>query len=281
MPEMSDDRPGVQETPPVAAFFDLDKTVIAKSSVLAFSRQFFTEGLLDTRTLLRSAVTQLSFARSAADADHVERLRRHITTMCQGWDVSEVNRIVAETLDDVVRPLVYSGAVDLIDAHRQKGHAVALVSASGQEMVEPIGVMLGVDHVRASRMHITDGHYTGDLDFYCYGEQKAAAILQIAQEHGYDLDLCYAYSDSVTDLPMLEVVGRPTVVNPDKHLRRHAEDNGWPILDFDREPDPSFATAPALAAAVALGIGAAVGCGVGIRLTRPRRTATASVGLHL
>lgn len=266
---MSDGHLRHEPTRNTAAFFDLDKTVIAKSSVLAFSRQFFRGGLLDTRILLKSAYTQLTFTRSAADADHVERLRRHVTMMCRGWDVYEVDRIVSATLEEVVRPLIYSGAADLIESHKAKAHDVILVSASGRELVEPIGAMLGVDHIRASRMRIADGHFTGDLDFYCYGEQKAAAIGEIAAEQHYDLTLCYAYSDSITDLPMLEIVGRPAVVNPDRALRRHADAHGWPILDFERDGEPSLAPTGALAAAVAVGVGAALGCGMGLRRSRP------------
>nr|WP_312870685.1 HAD-IB family hydrolase [Gordonia asplenii] len=221
-------------TPRIAAFFDLDKTVIARSSALAFTRPFYAEGLINRRSVLKSTYAQLMFLLTAADHDQVERLRAHVTDMCRGWDVEQINAIVSETLHDIVEPLVFAEAAELIATHRAQGHDVVLISASGIEMVAPIGEMLGVDEVRASRMKVVDGRYAGELEFYCYGDAKAEAMTELAESAGYDLSASYAYSDSVTDLPMLEVVGHPTAVNPDRGLRKQAADRGWPILTFDR-----------------------------------------------
>jgi phosphoserine phosphatase len=101
-------------------------------------------------------------------------------------------------------------------------------------VVEPIGAMLGVDHVIATTLVVDDGRYTGDVDFYAYGPNKAVAMRALAEERGYDLSASYAYSDSETDVPMLEAVGHPYAVNPDKALRRLADENGWPVLVFAR-----------------------------------------------
>ncbi|NLG46511.1 HAD family phosphatase [Gordonia sp. (in: high G+C Gram-positive bacteria)] len=249
----------------IAAFFDLDKTVIARSSVLAFTKPFFEGGLLTRRAMLKSAIAQLQFLLASAEADQVERLRKHVTDMCRGWDAEQVREIVSETLDDVVRPTIFAEAAALIAEHKNAGHDVVLISASGIEMVEPIGELLGVDHVRASIMHIEDGHYSGELEFYCYGENKAAAVRELADERGYRLDDCYAYSDSSTDLPMLTAVGHPAVVNPDKALRQHASENGWEILDFPNPlAHPTWPSKPVLArtALCATGIGAAAAAAI-------------------
>lgn len=222
-------------TPPrIAAFFDLDKTVIARSSALAFTRPFYAEGLINRRSVLKSTYAQLMFLLTAADHDQVERLRAHVTDMCAGWNVDQIKSIVSETLHDIVEPIVYAEATELIASHQAQGHEIVLISASGIEMVEPIGDMLGVDVVRASRMKVVDGRYAGELEFYCYGDAKAEVMAELADEAGYDLALSYAYSDSITDLPMLAAVGHPTAVNPDRGLRREAADRGWPILTFDR-----------------------------------------------
>lgn len=210
--------------------------------------------------MLRSAVAQLQFLLASAEEDQVERLRKHVTDMCTGWSTAQVREIVAETLDEVVRPVIFSEAAALINDHKQAGHEIVLISASGIEMVEPIGALLGVDIVRASVMHVEDGHYSGTLDFYCYGENKAVAMRELAAERGYDLSECFAYSDSSTDLPMLNAVGHPAVVNPDKVLRRRADENGWEILDFPNPlPPPSWTSKPVLTrtALCATGIGAA------------------------
>jgi phosphoserine phosphatase len=183
-----------------------------------------------------------------------------------GWDVQTVRDIVADTLHNIVEPLVYDEAVDLIEAHHAAGRDVIIVSTSGTEMVEPIGEMLGADHVVATRMEVADGKYTGNIRFYAYAENKAKAITDLARKRGYDLSGCYAYSDSVTDVHMLEVVGHPYAVNPDKDLRRIAKERGWPILVFERpvalasrvKLPPAKPTLAALAIAGVAGVGAAV-----------------------
>lgn len=217
-----------------AAFFDLDKTIIAKSSALAFSRPFYTGGLLNRRTVLRSTYAQMVFLIGGADHDQMEKMREFLSRMVTGWPVDTVREIVADTLHNVVDPLVYDEAVSLIEDHRLAGRDVIIVSASGSEMVEPIGELLGVDAVIASRLAVENGRYTGDIDFYAYAENKATAIRQLAEQRGYDLDRSFAYSDSITDVHMLEVVGHPHAVNPDRELRRVAKEREWPVLVFSR-----------------------------------------------
>jgi HAD superfamily hydrolase (TIGR01490 family) len=244
-----------------AAFFDLDKTVIAKSSTLAFGRPFFQGGLINRRAVLKTAYAQLVFSFAGADAQQMERLRAQLTSMVTGWDAGTVHEIVRETLHEIVDPLIYAEAADLIETHRAAGREIVIVSSSGAEMVEPIGEMLGVDRVVATRMVTLEGRYTGEIEFYAYGENKAEAMRQVAAEGGYDLADCYAYSDSITDLPMLSAVGHPTAVNPDRGLRKAALEHGWPVLQFTRPVSMrarfSIPPAPVMTGA-AMGVGAAV-----------------------
>jgi HAD superfamily hydrolase (TIGR01490 family) len=243
-----------------AAFFDLDKTVIAKSSTLAFSKPFFEQGLINRRAVLKSTYAQFFFLMSGADHDQMDRMRSYVTNMCAGWDVEQVKSIVGETLHDIVDPLVFAEAADLIADHKLCGRDVVVVSASGEEIVAPISRALGATHAMATRMVVKDGKYTGDVAFYCYGEGKVQAIRELAAREGYPLEHCYAYSDSITDLPMLEAVGHPTAVNPDRGLRKEAAARGWPVLTFskpvslrDRIPSPSSA---AVATTAAVGVSA-------------------------
>lgn len=256
-----------------AAFFDLDKTIIAGSSALAFSRPFRRRGLISRRAALRSVYAQLLLVLSGADADTMDLLRRRITALCTGWEVAQIRAIVAETLHEIVVPLVYAEATTLIAEHRAEGDEVVVLSASGLEVVEPIAALVGADRCLATRMGVADGRYTGEIEYYCYGEEKAAAARAIAAERGYRLADCRAYSDSITDLPLLEAVGHPTAVNPDRALRREAVRRGWPILTF---ADPvalrsRFRPSGAAMAAVGVGVAALGGAGwVGHRLlTRP------------
>jgi HAD superfamily hydrolase (TIGR01490 family) len=227
-----------------AAFFDLDKTIIATSSATAFSRGFLAEGLLTRRNVLRTAIAQFLYLVGGADEVQTERLRANLSRTVAGWPVSQVSQVVAETLHQAIDPTVYAEAVALIEEHHAAGHDVVIVSASGSEIVEPIAAVLGADHVVATHMQVLDGRYTGEIDFYAYGENKAVAIRDLAERHGYDLEASFAYSDSITDSPMLAAVGNGFAVNPDRALRRAALENGWgtltfrrpvPLFDFDRE----------------------------------------------
>ncbi|MCF2529225.1 HAD-IB family hydrolase [Yinghuangia sp. KLBMP8922] len=246
-----------------AAFFDLDKTIIAKSSALAFSRSFYQGGLINRRAVLKSAYAQFVFLVGGADHDQMERMREYLSALCRGWDVQQVREIVAETLHDLIDPLIYDEAASLIEEHHAAGRDVVIVSSSGAEVVEPIGEMLGADRVVATRMVVEDGRYSGEIEYYAYAENKAKAVRELAETEGYNLARSYAYSDSVTDLPMLEAVGHPYVVNPDRGLRREAIARGWPVLSFNRPVQlrqrvPSLPVpSRTVLAATAIGAGAA------------------------
>ncbi|SHN31468.1 HAD-superfamily subfamily IB hydrolase, TIGR01490 [Actinacidiphila paucisporea] len=256
-------RPVENHLPPrTAAFFDLDKTVIAKSSTLAFGRSFYQGGLINRRAVLRTAYAQFVYLVGGADHDQMEGMRKYLSELCRGWNVQQVREIVAETLHDLIDPIIYDEAASLIEEHHAAGRDVVLVSASGSEVVEPIGEMLGADHVVATRMVVKDGAYNGEIEHYVYGPAKAEAIEELARSEGYDLERCFAYSDSVTDVPMLESVGHPYAVNPDRALRREAVVREWPVLTFSRpvrlnQRIPSLSMPPGSVLAAAA-VGAAV-----------------------
>ena len=218
-----------------AAFFDLDKTIVARSSPLALGRSFFKEGLISRSSLMKSVYAQLMFQLMGADEDKMERMRQEAAKLTAGWEQEKVRAVVTEVLEEVMSPLIYSEALELMHDHRAAGRLVCIVSSSPEEVVEPLAKMLYVDRYIATRPKIVDGKYTGELDFYAYGPHKAEAIKSLAEELDIDLEGSFAYSDSVTDLPMLKVVGHPVVVNPDKVLRRLATDHGWQI-EFFRNP---------------------------------------------
>ncbi|MGP3999632.1 HAD family hydrolase [Streptomyces sp. 8N706] len=250
--------------PRTAAFFDLDKTVIAKSSTLTFSKSFYRGGLINRRAVLRTAYSQFVYLVGGADHGQTERMREYLSALCRGWNVQQVREIVAETLHDLIDPIIYDEAASLIEEHHSAGRDVVIVSTSGAEVVEPIGELLGADRVVATRMVVEDGRFTGEIEYYAYGPAKAEAIAQLAASEGYDLARCYAYSDSVTDIPMLESVGHPCAVNPDRGLRREAVARDWPVLSFNRPvrlkqrvPSLSLPPRPVLAAVAAVGAAAA------------------------
>jgi len=249
-----------------AAFFDLDKTIIAKSSVLAFGRPFYREGLLSKRAIVRSAYAQVVFMLVGADENKMEKLRVAMLDMIRGWNRDHVAGIVREALDEVVTPIIFAEALELIGEHHREGRKVVIVSSAPEEVARPLGEHLGVDDVIATRAEIDgDGMYTGELSYYGYGPHKAEAIRDLAAREGIDLSESYAYSDSITDEPMLRAVGHPFAVNPDRELARVAREQGWPVLSFARpvklRSRVTGAPAPALAvsgAVVAAGAGVAV-----------------------
>ncbi|MDH3469844.1 MAG: HAD-IB family hydrolase [Acidimicrobiia bacterium] len=219
-----------------AAFFDLDKTVIAKSSTLAFRRPMHKAGMLGRRTLLKAGIGQLVYVLFGADHDQMEKVRTALVDLSEGWRRDEIEDLVEEALEDIVAPLVFAEALFLIDDHVREGRRVVIVSASPVEIVRPLAHYIGVDEVVATRSLVDEeGRFTGELEFYAYGQGKADEIERIAERDGISLQDSYAYSDSVTDLPMMEVVGHPVAVNPDKELRQEAENRGWPVLEFQRQ----------------------------------------------
>jgi HAD superfamily hydrolase (TIGR01490 family) len=218
-----------------AAFFDLDKTVISRSSTLALSRPLYRAGMVSRGQLLRGAYAQLVYLLVGADEGKMERLKEGMLQLTRGWDRAQVERLVENVILDVIDPFVYAEALDLMELHRSEGRRIYIVSSSPEEVVRPLARHFGVSGVIATRAGVgPDGRYTGELEFYAYGEQKADAVRAVAERTGIDLSRSFAYTDSITDLPLLEAVGNPIAVNPDRELRRIADERGWQIRDFHR-----------------------------------------------
>ena len=227
------------ESSSIAAFFDLDKTIISRSSTLAFGPPLYRHGLISKSAALRAAFGQLAFRLAGAGPRRMEHARAQVSELCRGWPADLVSEIVSRHLAEEILPYVYAEAEALLAAHRDAGEDTIIVSTSGQEVVGPIGAVLRATAIIATRMAVADGCYTGEMDFYAYGEAKASSVRELAAARGYRLAGCFAYSDSITDLPLLEAVGQPRVVNPDRALRRIARQRGWPVLSFAAHCPPA------------------------------------------
>jgi HAD superfamily hydrolase (TIGR01490 family) len=239
------------------AFFDLDKTIIAKSSTLAFTRPMFKAGLLSGSTLAKAGIAQAYYQAFGADHHQMERAKEELSAVTRGWDRGEIEELVTETVDQVVTPLVYAEALAIMEEHRGAGRRVVVISASPEEIVRPLCRYLGIDEIIATRAEVDDeDKYTGELELYAYGPGKAKAIREMAEAENIDLSASYAYSDSITDLPMLEAVGHPVVVNPDAELAAVAEERGWEVRRFEsavtlRDKLPTIAASGAVATGIA------------------------------
>ena len=243
-----------------AAFFDLDKTVIARASMVAFGKPLYREGLISRRTVLRALYGQLVYLHLGASEEKLARIRESALKLTRGWEQVRISEIVRDALEAVVEPIIFAEALELIEEHKQAGRLVLIVSASPEEIVAPLAEYLGADEAIASRARVEDGRYTGEMERYAYGPFKVDAMREAAERHGIDLADSYAYSDSYTDVPMLEAVGHPVAVNPDRVLLKLARERGWEVRQFVRPvrlrdrvpvPPPGPTAAAAISAALA------------------------------
>lgn len=244
-----------------AAFFDLDKTILAKSSSLAFAKPLYDGGLIGRSDVLKSAA-QLVYLTSGADHDQMERMRVYLSQLSTGWDVEQIRAVVGDTLDSIVEPIIYQEAVKLIAEHHAAGRDVIIISSSGTEIVEPIGARLGVDRAIGTQMAVEDGHYTGEILFYAYGPGKAEAMEQLAVDEDTTLR---SPTPIATPTPTCRC-SRWSVIRsrsiPTTSCAAWPKERVWPVLEFDKPVSMKAATssrqrgaaAASAAGAVALGL---------------------------
>jgi len=217
---------------PGGAFFDLDRTLLSRSSSLALAGTFRGRGLIGRRQLAKAAFAQFVFARFGAGHARVGQTADSGMSILKGLSVDVMHEIAESAWEPVLRPLVYREAVELAEVHASRGEPVFIVSAALQEVVETIAQKLGFTGALASRAEVEDGIYTGRLERRLYGPAKGAALVELAAADDLELESSTAYSDSHSDLAFLEAVGHPVVVNPDRALARVARERGWPIRRF-------------------------------------------------
>jgi HAD superfamily hydrolase (TIGR01490 family) len=252
-----------------AAFFDLDRTLLRRASALALAGTFRDRGLISRRQLAKAAAWQLLFVLRGASHEAVRRAAEDGLVLLRGFTPEEMRTLVADAMEPVLKPLVYAEPLHLVEQHQERGEPVYIVSASLQEIVEAIAEELGFDGALGTVCEVRNGAYTGKALRALHAENKAECVRELAASQGYDLAECTAYSDSHTDLPFLEAVGKPVVVNPDRELRHVAGERGWPVLEFSSVAYPH---ARRRMPPVVLGVGALFGLGV-LAGSRRRRAA--------
>lgn len=215
-----------------AAFFDLDRTLIKRSSVLALAGTFRRRGLISRLDLVKSAFWQVLFVLRGASAERVRSAAEDGMKILNGFSVEEMQHLVGDAMETVLRPLVYEEPLRLVERHRARGERVYIVSATLQEIVQHIADDLGFDGAIGSTCEIVDGKYTGRTLRAAHGVGKADALRELAAAEGLDLAESTAYSDSYSDVPFLEAVGHPVAANPDRKLRRIAAERGWSVVKF-------------------------------------------------
>lgn len=244
----------------VAAFFDLDKTIIAKSSAYAFNKQLLERGIISPKDMMQMALSHALYMSQGHDESQMEATREQFSALIAGHSARELRQVAIETLEKNITPYIYAEALDLIREHRAQGHQVFIISASARQLVEPIAHALGIYNVVSTELEVRDGVFTGETEFFCRGKNKALQMRRIAEKHQLDLAECFAYSDSITDEPMLSEVGHPVVVNPDRALRKIAAEREWPVRQF-RNPVPLFRAPSKRNTAIVAGVTLALGAG--------------------
>ena len=261
-----------------AAYFDLDKTILATSSTWALGTPMRRSGLISSRALAYGLIAQIPYLLVGAGTQRSSSLMEHLALMSAGISRRDLMEVVEGALTTAIEPAVYAEALDLIEGHRRAGHDVVVVSASISEMVTPIARLVGADRAVATHMEVgEDGLFTGRISRSMLHSEKVVALREDAASHGIDPARCWAYSDSISDEPMLSAVGHPVAVNPDRDLRRLAQERDWPVRDFARpvrlrprwEP-PSLSTRASVIAHVAgvLAVGGTAACLVAQRSPR-------------
>lgn len=246
--------PGAATEGPGAAFFDLDRTLLTGSSAFFFGKACYRAGLLPWHRLLRDAAGGLVFKLFGASDETSQALRDRILGSVAGHRADTFRELAPSVVEDLL-PRIRPEAHTLLELHEQAGRDVWIVSASPVEIVAELARALGLTGGLGTASAVADGVYTGELAGpFCYGEGKAEVIRAVAAERGYDLAACYSYSDSASDLPMMQLVGNPIAVNPDRSMMAVAHRRGWPIIELARTRKLVLGWSAAGSAAVATGV---------------------------
>ncbi len=220
--------------PRPAAFFDLDKTLMAGSSGIFFARAAYETGMISRSRLVRDLYENLRFRLRGSTDDRADDVRKRVGEMIAGVPVRDLQRLSPRVLAGVL-PRLYPQMLQRAYGHQDAGVPVYILTAASQEMADLLAHVLAFDGGLGSRSEIVDGRYTGrPAGPFNYREGKVISMQELAEREGIDLSASHAYSDSESDLPMLRAVGRPVVVNPDAELRRIAMQEGWEVLHLDR-----------------------------------------------
>ena len=217
-----------------AAFFDLDKTLLPGSSLFPLAREMYRQRYFTLSDIARLTLDQLQFRAIGSEAEGPrDRARKASLEVIQGRRRDEVLAFGRSVAQKELVPRLYPQAVELMSRHKRAGRQVFIASSSPEDYLALLAEMLGIDGVIGTRAEVVDGRYTGELDGpMAHGPQKAARVAALSMERGIDLPRSYAYSDSVNDLPLLELVGNPVAMNPDRQLLHIARRRGWQIIDL-------------------------------------------------
>ena len=221
----------LRQTPRIGAFFDLDKTLISENSGSLYMRYRYQRGEIGGLELLRGLGAYLQYKLGILD---IRNWTKRMMVQFRGQSEAELEREARVWCEEVVVRTIYPRAAELLREHEKRGHVVAIVSGATKFVVRPLAERLGVRHFLYTRLEVEDGRFTGRVvEPICFEEGKIYWIQQFIEQQGIDLAKSFFYTDSITDLPLLDLVGHPVAVNPDPLLYRAAVRRRWPVRFFE------------------------------------------------
>jgi HAD superfamily hydrolase (TIGR01490 family) len=238
-----------------AAFFDVDNTLIRGSTIYFLGRGMYQRGYFTKKDISRFVLANLRFRLTGKEnKEEIARFQNAATDFIGGHNVKDIEAIAQQIYDEFVSPAMWQGTIDIAQTHIANGDEVYLVTAAPEDMATLIARRLGLTGALGSKAEIKDGLYTGKMNgALLHGKEKAVAVRELAENKGFDLEDCFAYSDSNNDLPLLQCVGHPSAINPDALLGLRAMAEGWPIHDFRRARFIGRAISPIVVRVAALG----------------------------
>ncbi len=238
-----------------AAFFDVDNTLIRGSTIYFLGRGMYQRGYFTKKDISRFVLANLRFRLTGKEnKEEIARFQDAATDFIGGHNVKDIEAIAQQIYDEFVSPAMWQGTIDIAQTHIANGVEVYLVTAAPEDMATLISTRLGLTGALGSKAEIKDGLYTGQMNgALLHGKEKAVAVRELAEKKGFDLEDCFAYSDSSNDLPLLQCVGHPSAINPDALLGLRAMAEGWPIHDFRRARFIGRAISPVVVRIAAIG----------------------------
>ena len=238
-----------------AAFFDVDNTLIRGSTIYFLGRGMYQRGYFTKKDISRFVLANLRFRLTGKEnKEEIARFQSAATDFIGGHNVKDIEAIAQQIYDEFVSPAMWQGTIDIAQTHIANGVEVYLVTAAPEDMATLISARLGLTGALGSKAEIKDGLYTGQMNGpLLHGKEKAIAVRELAEKKGFNLENCFAYSDSSNDLPLLQCVGHPSAINPDALLGLRAMAEGWPIHDFRRARFIGRAISPVVVRIAALG----------------------------
>jgi len=218
------------------AFFDVDNTLMQGSSLFFLSRGMYQRGFFNRRDILAFLLANLRYQLTGKEnKEEILRIQQAACDFISGHKVAELESLALDVYDRYVSPALWQGTIEIAHDHLNAGEEVWLITASPSAMADLIAAKLGFTGALGTVAQVRDGIYTGQLEGnLLHGQEKAVAVNRLALAQNIDLKNSYAYSDSHHDIPLLEAVGRPRVINPDTLLQVRALRDHWPIHDFRR-----------------------------------------------